>query len=376
MAHTLQITIDGTPVEDALYDALTSLEVEENADLPGAIQINLPVRRTDEGDLTYVSDDLFKPYANIAVVVHPDGAGAQCIFDGYVLSHKVHLDTGIAGSTLQVWGQDASWLMNLEEKVKEWADVTDASVAASIFGEYGVDPSPTNTDDDSPAHTEDAHTLMQRDTDIQFLRRLARRGGKLCRVVCADAPGRRVGIFAAPDLDAEPTVTLALNDPAAPTVGALDFEWDITRPSEVAASQATFDDDAEDGASGDASDTGLAALDDRDLATFAGKPMKVRLTAAVDDAGELAGRGRALLREAGFFARCTGEVDLSAIKAVLRVGDVVKIEGVGALHSGKYLVWSVRHRFGADAHKMSFVLVRNAVGPAAAGGGGLLGGLP
>jgi hypothetical protein len=96
----------------------------------------------------------------------------------------------------------------------------------------------------------------------------------------------------------------------------------------------------------------------------------------VDDAGELTMRAQSLLREAGWFVRCEGEADLARVQTVLRVGDLVAVEGMGSLHSGKYLVWSVRHTITGQAHKMKFVLVRNAVGPAPAGaGGGLLAGL-
>jgi len=62
------------------------------------------------------------------------------------------------------------------------------------------------------------------------------------------------------------------------------------------------------------------------------------------------------------------------LKAILRVGTVVQINGAGSLSSGKYFVWSVRHTIDHDAHKMKFVLVRNAVG-AQPSGGGLPGGL-
>ena len=48
-----------------------------------------------------------------------------------------------------------------------------------------------------------------------------------------------------------------------------------------------------------------------------------------------------MLTESGFFARCTGEADADRIGAVLRVGDVVTIEGAGNLHSGNWLVWNV-----------------------------------
>src|SRR5882724_9756982 len=141
MASTFRLLLDGTPADDTLYTVMGALEVEENADLPGAIQLHLPVDRSDAGDLTFVSNDRFKPFANLAVVATPEGKSAECIFDGYVLTHKLHLQTGTTGSTLQVWGQDASWLMNLEEKVKEWVDMTDADVADTLFGEYGVTPS-------------------------------------------------------------------------------------------------------------------------------------------------------------------------------------------------------------------------------------------
>ncbi|WNG35771.1 phage late control D family protein [Archangium violaceum] len=370
MASTYQLLVDGTPVEADLYEALGSIEVEENADLPGAIQLNLPVSRDEAGDLTYVADSRFKPYANLALVVEVEDRPAECIFDGYVLSHKLHLQRGTVASTLQVWGQDASWLMNLEEKSREWVDVTDAAVANALFGEYGIQPSPDNDADDSPAHTESGHTLMQRATDIQFLRKLARRSGKLCRVVCTQKAGQRTGYFARPDLSAEPSVILPLNDPEAEVVTALDFEWDVSRPTDVAAQQVLTQGSASESASGDASDSGLQPLDERGLADFAGRPMKVMLTTTVDDAGELQQRARALLRESGFFSRCTGEVDVAALKAVLRVGTVVRIDGAGSLHSGKYLVWSVRHTITADSHRMGFVLVRNAVGPAPSGSGG------
>jgi len=375
MASSYQLILNGAPADDALYTALTSVEVEENADLPGAIQLNLPVSRTRDGDLQYVNDSRFQPLTSLALVATADGQSAQCIFDGYVLSHKLHLETSITASTLQVWGQDASWLMNLEEKVKEWVDVTDADVANAIFNDYGITPATDNANDDSPSHTEDGHSLMQRTSDIQFLRNLARRNGKLCRVVCADQPGNRTGYFVKPNLDGDPILTLTLNQPQTWMVGALDIEWDVTRPTAVKASQALFNDRDEDGVSADTSDSGLTLLDAQGLAAFSGKDMTVILTAPVDDAGELTLRAESLLREAGWFVRCEGEADVARLNAVLRVGTVVRLDGIGAVHSGKYYVWSVRHTITADSHKMNFVLVRNAVGSLPASGGGLLGGL-
>jgi hypothetical protein len=367
MASTFQVRLDGQPVDAGFYDQLISLEVEENADLPGAVQLVVPVN-ANQGDLTFVNDTL-KPFTNIAVVVTPDSGSPECIFDGYVLTQRLHLERGILASRLEVWGQDASWLMNLEEKVMEWADMTDSQVAGSIFENYGITPALENSSDDSSAHTEDGSTLMQRDTDIGFLRRLAQSTGKLCRVVCADTPGERSGYFARPQLNGDPILTLDMNDPQSWNVGPLDFDWDATRPTQVSAKQ-VFLSDSDGGV--DIVDSGLSLLDARSLSDFSGQTTSVLLTTPADSADDLTLRAQALLEEANWFARCEGESDIARLKTVLRVGAVVAVQGVGSLHSGNYLVWSVRHTIAPDSHKISFVLVRNAVGQQPNVGAGLL----
>ncbi len=376
MSGSYRIMFDGQAADADLYTALVSLEVEESLDLPGAVQLVLPVQRSDDGDLTYVADQRLRPLANVAVVAMPAGSSsAQCIFDGYVLAHKLHLETGVTNATLAVWGQDATWMMNLTEKVREWVDVTDADVAAAIFAEYGITPADANSADDSPSHTESGHSLMQRGSDIQFLRTLARRNGKICRVACADTPGARTGTFARPRLDGDPALTLTLNDPESWSVTALDIDWDAARPTEVRARQALFNDATPEGVSADATESGFDRLGARALADFTGQPMTVLLAAPVDDGGELTLRAGAVLREADWFVRCEGDADAERLGQVLRAGMIVAIQGIGALHSGRYLVWSVRHRISADGHSMHFVLVRNAIGAAPAGGAGGLAGL-
>lgn len=369
MASAYRILLDGAPADAALYASVCSLEVEESVDLPGAFELTLSVANDGAGDYTHINEDHFKPFAALSVEVDIEGAGTERIFDGVVLSHKFHVDRSATASTLRVWGQDASFLMNLEEKVKEWSDVTDGAVADAIFADYGITPSPDNGSDDSPSHTESGHTLMQRSSDAQFLRRLARRSGKLFRVAPGEKAGERVGYFAKPKLDGEPKVILPLNNKERAVVGSLDFEWDVARPTEVAARQALFNDPSDSGVEGGATDAGSPLLAERGLAAFAEKPMKSLLTATVDDAGELGQRSKALLREASLFARCAGEVDLAAVGAVLRAGTLARVDGAGSLFSGKYYVFSVRHRMTPEAHTMRFVLVRNAVGPKPSGGG-------
>jgi hypothetical protein len=370
MADSFQVLFgdSATGAADAFYDQLTSLEVEENADLPGAVEITLAIAAEGTAgseDLTLVGDDHLKPYARIAVVATPDGGTAACIFDGYVLSHKIHLDPGTTAATLKVWGQDVTSIMNLKEVTKLWAK-TDGNIAKDIFSSYGFKGNDDNTADDSPDHPDDGHPVVQRATDAQFLRDRARRNGRLFRVCCADKPGNsnNTGYFIKPKLDGSAVTTLVLNPPEQATIDGLDVEWDVARPTSVFGQVLLKSKDAE---SGDTKEAGLALLDSRSLKQFTGGDgdklvTEARVTATADSAEELKQRGASLLREASWFVRCEGETDLARQRAVLRVATVVQVGGAGKLHSGKYYVWSVRHVISADAHKMKFVLVRNAVG--------------
>ncbi len=366
MASTFDILIAGTPASD--FDTrLVELEVEENVDLPSAFRLTLPVSLTSSGDYDTVSDARLGPQSNIAITAQAADGKTHCLIDGYVLAQDIHLDTGTSTSKVKVSGQDASWLMNMTESVREWADVTDGAAANTLFGEYGLTPDPRNLDNDSSVYSADTASLMQRATDAQFLRTLARRSGKLFRVFCTDTPGQRTGLFAAPSIGGSPDVILTLNPADAANIGPLDISWDVMRPSAVSAQQLLFTDASGQAAGGDNSDSGLTGLDATGLATFAGSPVKTILTTSASDAVTLTQRAQAVLQESGWFVRCEGSTDAARLGAILRAGAVAQVNAAGSLHSGSYFVWSVRHHITADKHEMKFVLVRNAVGAAATG---------
>jgi phage protein D len=364
-----QLLLGGQPAPAQFYTDLARLEVEENADLPGAICLELAVT-AHNGELTWAADPSVGPYAGIAVVVTPDGGDPQCVFDGYVLGHRVRVPAGPSGATVEVYGQDAGVLMGLTETVREWSGKTDSQIAAAVFADHHVDPAPANDRQASPTHPEQGHTLMQRASDLDFLRRLARRTGRWFRVYCAQTAGQRIGYFATPDLTADPVVTIDLNDPTRSSTPVLDFSWDVMRPTAVAARQASLSDGDQAGVAADTADAGLPPLAARPLAAFAGRDRTLILTATADT-DELPQRAAGVLRDTAWFARCEGTADAAALGRVLRVGDIVQVAGCGSLLSGSYLVWSVRHQLTGQTHAMSFVLARNAVGPGpgtAAGG--------
>ena len=365
MAYSFELRVGGSPASAALQEALQSVEVEENADGPGAMMLELPVNRTASGDLQFIDDGTFEPYTQVSALLSTGGLG-ECIFDGYVLSWRLHLDRATTASTLRVWAQDASWLMNIDDKVREWPGLTDGEVANSIFAAYGLIPAGANLEDDSPAHDPSQHTLFQRATDLRFLDALARRNGKICRVACADVPGVRTGYFVRPALDGPAKATIALNHPTGWTADTLDLEWDVMRPTEADASQVSLTSASPAGMPGNATRSGLTALGARDLTAYAGRSSTLRLTATAD-VPELRQRTTAVLSDAGWFGRCQGEADLNRLGSVIRAATVVAISGAGTAHSGNWFAWRVNNLITVDSCRTRFTLVRNAIGPGSGG---------
>lgn len=360
MAVSFQLHVAGREAPAALAEALQRVEVEENADGPGAMTLTLPVNRTSSGDLTYVDDGTMDPYTPVSVVLTA-GTSTECVFDGYALSWQLHLDRTSADSSVQVWAQDASWLMNLNDVVREWAGLTDGEVANSIFTSHDIAPAAANTAEDSPVHLPEQHTLVQRGTDLRFLHGLARRNGKVCRVACGKEPGDRTGYFTRPFVQRAPVATIELSDPVDWQADTLDVEWDVMRPTEVRAGQASF---TGPGASAPAtaSSSGLFVLGARGLRAYATRSSAMLLTATADPP-ELRRRAAAVLEESGWFATCTGAADLDRLGTVLRAGTVVAVNGAGRAHSGNWLVWRVNHLIERDSCRTRFTLVRNAIGP-------------
>jgi len=358
----------GRAASTALTEALQSIEIEENADGPDAMTITLPVNRTSAGGLTYVDDGSFEPYTQVSVVLTA-GPSTQCVFDGYVLSWRLHVDRSSAESSIRVWAHDASWLMNLDDVVREWPGLTDGQVANEIFTSHGFEPAAGNLDDDSPAHLPEQHTLLQRATDLRFLHGLARRNGKICRVACGEKPGNRTGYFIRPSAGS-PVAALSFASLDDWTVDALDVEWDVMRPTQVRASQASFTSSV-GGAPAVESSSGIPVLGSRDLRGYAGRSSTMLLT-ATGDPPELRQRATAVLAESGWFATCTGEADVDRLGTVLRVGTVVAVDGAGSAHSGNWFVWRVNHLIERDSCRARFTLVRNAVGSSGGSLGGIL----
>lgn len=307
-----------------------------------------------EGDLPLLLEPRLGPQAELAVRV-PDGDLAAVLVRGPVTRQRIALVTGGAGSAVEVQGADATVALGREHKVRVWPSTTDAAVILEVVTSAGWVPEvnlPT-----SVVHTDMKNALVQREPDLQLVRRLAGRNGCWFWLSYEPLTALPTAHVARPPVDAPPAVHFHLNG-AERNIDTATVEWDAER---VVAAQAEHRDVF--GASdmdGGVERSPLAGLADTALADILATPVSAQISMPVDDAGDLIARSEAALIEEGWFVKVTLQTRARVLHRVVRAHTVAELHGAGSRHSGKYLVSRVAHRIDDAEHWMDVTLVRNA----------------
>jgi phage protein D len=344
------IVAGGTRADDLMN--LLLAEVHEEIGKPTTFYLRYSVLRDADGDLFPLKEERLAPGAEIAVFQRGEGFN-DCLVKGYVFSHEIRLIHGVEGSTVEVIGADSTLLMDRETKITQWADNTsDSDAVTSIISSYGLTPDVEDTD---TRHMEDKRTLIQHDTDLNFVRMLARRNGYLFWVR-ADETLTETAYFKPPQLDDvadAPLLTINLENP---NMRAFDITWDVERPTSIIAT-------AYDGAAKATIDgSGVPPTTfpgDSALGEIVSETRSTSVIAAVADVGDLTGRAAGVLNDSSWFVQATCTVSAREVGAIIHAHTLVNVDGVGKRFSGSFFVAAVQHVMNTDDHLMTLTLVRN-----------------
>src|SRR5262245_20904887 len=333
-------------------DAASSVVVTERLGRPTEYMITYGLPNIDQ-DFPLLKDNSLGPGSELSVVVQAEDA-SDCLVKGPVTSQVVHFEQGGGENSLTVCGTDSSIKMNREDKVVVWTDLTDSQAVSTILGQAGLTPDVEST---TPGHLELKHTLLQRETDLSFIQRLARRNGMLFWITC-DEFGVETGHFKRPQLDSTPKCDLIINlDNPPSNISSLDLSWNIEVPTKADANELDLNNKSD--IAGTIERSPLTTLGGKSLADIVSAPQIVHVSAPVDDNGDLSARGEAAVIDSSFFISASGITTLSSLKKALRSHTLVNLRGIGSRHSGVWLCSAVQHTIKDDVHSMSFELIRN-----------------
>ncbi|CAN5744302.1 hypothetical protein BH09MYX1_BH09MYX1_08460 [soil metagenome] len=336
---------------DDLADA-SWVEVHERMGEPTTFRLRFDVD-LDDGEVDWVSDERLSVGSTLKITTSV-GELSECLVKGPVHAQRIHLAHGGEGSLVEVRGTDALVEMDREAQSHQWKDATDSEVVEQILQKYGLTADVAST---KSKHQEDKHTLIQRESDLGFVRRLARRNGYLFWLTFDSEGTAGTAHFKRPPLDGAATTKLSINVDT-PNIDEIQIEWDVERPTSFEASHVDLNDKKT--LDGSTKKSPLTALGDRDLASITGDKRSMFLAAPIDEAGDLVARTEGAVIESSWFVRATCSTNLEALGSIVHAHSVVELEGAGSRHSGKYFVASVKHTIDPVLHLMEIELVRNA----------------
>jgi phage protein D len=364
---TIEINDEAAP---DFFLSLIEMEIEEDHRLAAVFRIKLAMVRQEDGLWTFLDDENIKLWNKVRISANVADEEVELI-TGYITQITPHFDADENNSFIEILGMDATCLMSLEEKIKDWPNKTDSDIAREILSSYNLTPEVEDTD---VVHDEAVATIIQRETDIQFLKRLARRNGFECFV-----QGEK-GFFRKPALNESPQLLLAAFFGAETNLNYFDARLNALRPAAVEMHQIdTIGKELQDAVA----EAGEQRQFGRDGALSVEAPNGIAARMFVKHAvatgqPEMANLCRALFDEAEWFMEAKGEIDSLLYGAVLKAKNLVPIKGVGEAFSGMYYVTKVKHVFNIDRYIQQFTARRNALAPTPedfSGNGSLLGGV-
>jgi phage protein D len=369
--ENLKIEFGGSEIS-GLYNDLVSLEVELDEELAGMFRMHIAMSLQADGTWTYLDDDNFTIWTPVVVTAGLDDDSEQLI-SGYITHVRPTFGVGLDECTMEVWGLDGSVLMDREDQLKDWPGKKDSDIATEIFSSYSLTP---QVEDTQIIHDEKVSTIMQRETDISFLRRLAQRNGYECYV------DGDTGYFQPPQLSAAPQQILAVQFGDDTNVNRFQLEVNALETTGISMTQ--LDHDAKEVIEASSVPDNQKAFGASSSDTYLG----AGVTSALAYIGKTVTTGQlemtalcqALYDESEWFVTGEGDVAANQYGNILKPRVPVTIKGIGETYSGIYYVTHVNHIFNADGYNQHFRVKRNGLMPTgeenfSAGGGGLLGAL-
>lgn len=352
--ESISLEIDGQEVSD-IYPDIFYLEVELDDRLANMFRLRLPLILQQDGTWTYVDDERFMAWKSVAISAGFE-SGMEDLISGYITHVRPWFDPDPTQCFLEIWGMDESVLMDREEKLKDWPNKKDSDIASEIFGLYGFS---AEVEDTGVVHDESVSTIIQRETDMQFLNRLASRNGFECYVEGGTA------YFCKPRLDDTPQPVLACHFGAETNLNRFSIEVNGLTPANVAMFQVDrLNKEVLDSAAESSQQTALGSTDYSALLAAGMDPPKTYVAMnAVTGKPEMDALCQGFFHKAEWFVSAEGEIAGNIYGHALKARSTVTIKGVGETYSGVYYVSHVTHSFTPDGYFQYFKVKRNALMP-------------
>lgn len=341
-------------LSDDQLNLIGDIRVDQAIGMATEAEMTLPVATDDNGLWSGLEEDWVQPPRRLRIEVKVGDGDFVPLVDGPIVAQRVELHATPGDSQMVLVVQDDSVLLNREEKVDVFEDLADSEIAAQLIADRGLTP---EVDDVPSSGSALQRVVVQRGTNMQLLRELARRHGMFVYVKPGDAPGQSIGVFQRPKLTPGDLPEILLLGPDR-NIGKFSAEFDALKPMTAQGGSVTLAD-----VSPQTSRADSASLDPlngdavHDVLTERAGTLLLRTREEVAD---LDGATQAAVDESAWAYSASVELDADSYGGVVMPYQVVRVVGVGGYLSGDYLVSRVTHLITDASYKQQVALRRNA----------------
>jgi hypothetical protein len=352
---------------------ITDIKVDQAIGMATEAELKIVLTADDTGAWVGMDDDFAQPFSRIRVEVklgdESDEGDYEPLIDGPIVGQRFDLGAGPGESMLTLVIQDDSVLLNREETVQVFEDMTADAIVEQLFSDAGLE-----TDVDSVPDAGSALTryVVQRGTAMQLVRELARANGMFAYVAPGDTRGTSTGVFKKPDLTSGSVPGLLIMGTDR-NIDSFSAQFDALRPLTASAGNVSITDKSALSSSADSSD--LDPMGDEAVHDIVSPLSAALLARTREEQNDMDAATQAAVDLSSFAYSSTCELDAERYNTVLSPHQVITVSGAGSVLSGDYLVSRVTHQINEDSYKQKLTLRRNARAAGAGGGLPSLGGI-
>jgi phage protein D len=362
-----RLYFDNAPVEQAQIDKFTEIRIDQAIGLAAEAELDLPVSTDDTGAWSGQDDDFSAPFHRVRIEVQIGDGDFVPLIDGPMVAQRFALKAEPDDSQVTLVVHDDSVLLNRDEKVVVFEEKAASEIAQDLISEFGLTPQVDVTPPEGGALT---RYVVQRGTNMQLLRQLARRNGMWAYVKPGPLPGKSIGVFARPSFDPSGLPEILLLGPDR-NIDVFSVEFDALRPLKAQAASVAIADRSE--LNSDVESASLAPLGDEAVHATLDLTGTALLAHTREEQADIDAATQAAVNLSAFAYSAQGELSNDLYAGIIQPYQVVSVAGIGGRLSGNYVVSRVSHKLTDASYQQQFALIRNA--RSAGGAAGIPGGI-
>lgn len=356
---------DNKPASREQLDRVEEITVAQEVDMAWEARLQVPICTDENGKWSGEDEDFMAEFTRVRVEIKVGNSPFVPLIDGPIVGWDNQMSSAPGSSAITLIVQDDSVYLNRDEKINPYENRLDHEIAEDLFSTV---PQITKKEvDETPACPSGLPAFeMQRGTQMDLLRRLARRHDMHAYVLPGKEPGQSIGAFkkfpTRPDGKLPPLILLGSDC----NIATFSVKNDAQSPSQVDSYSLSIADKVITKATSQFRN--LELLGKEQSFTKEKETAKRLSPPGGDEAVCVAQSAQAQAQRDSFAFEASGSVLGNCYSGVLSPYRVVTVKGVNGRLCGDYVIKKVSHRLTRSVYSQSFGLLRNARSEGARGG--------